>query len=335
LRWRRAAPYLSFVTMAAFAFGWIAVNFYSGGADTLPESRRYTLEFELFLLLAVVEWLRLAMRNHSGTVRACAIGSGAVLLLAGSGQALRYATQGWEQWRPRPKEDAVEYRVASWLAAQRPQGRVLASGGLRFRLNSWFELPQAGGGFESGLRNRTPVDLAYRIRTGKGVAPGQERATALRELQLLGVEYAVVHGRNSREYYRDFTNAAAVDGLPVAFRTEDDTVYRVAFASLARVVDGAGLEVTWHGTSALTVEGPVPPGKPVSLRINGDPGWSARQDGRLIPVEHDALGFLLLHPQPALAPISRRSCRPRAAGMVRRRASSARRTGAPSRPHRS
>jgi hypothetical protein len=39
-------------------------------------------------------------------------------------------------------------------------GRVMASGGMRFRLDSWFDIPQVGGGFETGLQDRIPVDLA-------------------------------------------------------------------------------------------------------------------------------------------------------------------------------
>jgi len=51
----------------------------------------------------------------------------------------------------------VEYRLAEWIAQHPPEGRVFASGGLRFRLNSWFDIPQVGGGFETGLQNRFPV----------------------------------------------------------------------------------------------------------------------------------------------------------------------------------
>ena len=45
------------------------------------------------------------------------------------------------------------YRLARWIADRNPTGRVFAFGGLCFRLNSWFNIPQVEAGvFESGLR---------------------------------------------------------------------------------------------------------------------------------------------------------------------------------------
>jgi hypothetical protein len=35
-------------------------------------------------------------------------------------------------------------------------------------------------------------------------------------------------------------------------------------------------------------------GQAVSVKVNYDPGWRAEQDGRPIPIERDALGFILL-----------------------------------------
>ena len=84
------------------------------------------------------------------------MGQGGVMLLVGSPQFWADATQGWHAWTPTPPEATVEYQLAQWIAQRPPQGRVFASGGLRFRLNSWFDIPQVGGGFETGLQNRDP-----------------------------------------------------------------------------------------------------------------------------------------------------------------------------------
>ena len=66
LRLRRlgASFYFCFVTLCAFTFGWFATAYYVYGVDTIPESRRYALEFELFLILAVAEALRLALAQQ-------------------------------------------------------------------------------------------------------------------------------------------------------------------------------------------------------------------------------------------------------------------------------
>lgn len=275
--------YLWFVTLASLGFAWVVLWFYWGGLNTIPESRRYTLEFEMFLMLACFGWLRLALRASIEPLRYFAIYIVFAVFLSGWGQFRQYATQGFAARRPVPRESTIEYRLARELARLQPRGRVFASGGLRFRLNSWLDIPQVGGGFESGLTNRRPLDLAYRIRTGRDPVAA---------LTALGAEYVVVNGPRSREYYRDFRNPRQFDGaLEVAWRDEDDTIYRVPFTSLAD-----GMAVSWRGASELWLEGAA--ASSVSVKINYDPGWRAEQDGRPIGLERDAAGFLVLHPHP-------------------------------------
>jgi hypothetical protein len=327
--WCRGSFYFCFVTLGTFAFGWIASAFYLYGVDVIPESRRYAIEFELFLALALAEGLRLALRSPNGTVRMCAVGTGAVLLLVGAPQLWAEATQGWRPWLPSPPQDTVEYRLGQWIDRHPPQGRVFASGGLRFRLNSWFDLAQVGGGFETGLRNRIPLDLTYRVRAASNLWPGHENEDTLLELKALGAEYVVVHGPKSREYYRDFVRPERVTGnLPVAWQAEDDTIYRLPSQPLAHLVrpeelpgsdvrdhpqslvryvaameDRARpvLSAQWTDTSTFLITGPAPPGELVSVQINADPGWRANQDGQPIPIAQDRLGFITLNPSPSAA----------------------------------
>ena len=215
------------------------------------------------------------------------------------------------------------------MAQHPPQRRVFVSGGLRFRLNSWFDVPQVGGGFETGLPNRIPVDLAYRIRAAANLRPGHEAEDTLLELKALGAEYAVIHGPKSREYYRDFVRPERVAGsLPAVYRIEDDAIYALPARPLAHLVtpdelpesDVRGhsqalaryvaaiedtsrpaLGVEWADTSRLVVTGPVSPGKWISVQVNADPGWHATQDEHDIAIENDHLGFVVLHPEPAAA----------------------------------
>lgn len=327
-RWRRGSFYFCFVTLGAFAFGWIATAFYVYGLDTIPESRRYAVEFELFAALAVAEALRLAMRSPNQTTRMCAMGTAGVVLLVGSPQLWAYATQGWNRWRPSPRETTVEYRLARWIAEHPPQGRVVASGGLRFRLNSWFDIPQSGGGFETGLRNRVPWDLAYHVRTGADLRPGREAPDTLLELAALDAQYVVVHGPQSQEYYRDYLHPERFAIMPAVYREGDDTIYALPARPLAHLVSpgelpasgapahpavlepyAAALEdasrpvlrTRWLDTDTLAVDGATPPGRLVQVQVNADPGWRATQDGREIPLEPDNLGFIVLYPSPAPA----------------------------------
>ena len=304
----RGSFYFCMVTMGAFVFGWIATAFYVYGLDTIPESRRYAIEFELFAALAIAEALRLAMRSTNSTTRLCGIGAAAVMLLVGSPQLYAYATQGWS-WRPSPPEDTLEYRLGLWIAQHPPEGRVFASGGMRFRLNSWFDLQQVGGGFETGLQNRVPYDLSYDIRAGT------DAAKAIVELKALDAQYIVVHGPKSKEYYRDFQHPDRLAGLPAVYHIEDDTIYALPARPLAHFVTPqelgdlpryvAGMEdasrpslqTRWADASTLEVTGPAAPaGELISVQVNADPGWHALADGRKIPIQRDALGFMVLQP---------------------------------------
>ena len=318
--------YFCLVTLAALVYGWVCAIFSRFGLDTIPESRRYALEFEAFLLLAVVEAFRLAWRNKDATVRLCTTSTAVIMLSLGIRQAWPYVTQGWTPWKPMPKEQTIEYRIASWLAAQKPEGRIFASGGLRYRLNAWFDLPQAGGVWESGLRNRIPLGVTEEIRRGQFSAPGQRREDLLLELKEMGVQYVVVHGPKSREHYRDFPHPAEfANALPRVWQEEDDAIYAMPAPALAHLlhpaelppwhhprkllVYGAALDdtarprlqATWEDAATLRIEGSVPPGMLIEVQVTDDSGWTAMQDGREIPRRTDMLGYIVLEAAPAAA----------------------------------
>jgi hypothetical protein len=314
------SPYFCFVTLCAVAYGWLATAFYVFGLDTIPESRRYAIEFELFLALALVESFRLGMQNANQTLRLCAMGAAGVYLLSGAPVTVAYLALNNDTWMPVPVAETAEHRVAAFLAARQPQGRIFASGGLRFRLNAWYGLPQVGGGFESGLRNRMPVHLAYQIRTCKAIPPERETSDPLLMLKALGVEYLVVHGPKSKEYYRDYYRPQRMDGvLPVLYRENDDTVYALPAHGIAHLIapeerpggdaqnhaaalakyvaarDDASrpaLRTAWTDPSTLVVEGEVPEGRLVAVQANWDPGWKVEQDGRTLEAQPDDLGFM-------------------------------------------
>ena len=312
--------YYCLAALGAFTFGWIATGYYVYGTDTIPESRRYALEFELFLVLALIETLRRAHANQNETVRLCAKAVAGVLLLAGAPQLWAYATQGWTVWKPAPPETTVEYRIAKWLSDHGVQGRVFASGGLRFRLNSWFDLPQVGGGFESGLRTRVPVDLAYQVRTGHDLHSTDDM---LLRLKAMAVEYVVLHGPKSKEYYRDYSATERLAALPVVYREGDDAVYALPPRPLAHLTTReelpskkedlaryvAAIEdparpvlcAQWAGMSNLVIAGPVPDARLIAVQVNDDPGWRATQNGSAIAIEEDKLGFMVLHANPSAA----------------------------------
>ena len=319
-----------FVALNTFGFGWVVLWFYNRGINTLPESRRYALEFELFFVLLIFEYFRLTLRRPRPVAIFCTVILAFFLVTAGWAQVGRYTTQGFGRRNPVPVEQTIEHRLAAKLASLKPRGRVYASGGLRFRLNAWFEIPQVGGGFESGLRNRTPVVLAHQVRTGLNSTPGQETADAILALRTMGVEYIVVHGTKSREHYRDFSNPLKFDGvLELVHREEDDSIYRVPYRSLAHLVrweerlewprasklprlspyvaamddpSRSPLATEWIGNNQLRISGRVDPEMLVAVPVSYDAGWRATQGDHEVEILRDSLGFLMLRAEPVSSP---------------------------------
>jgi hypothetical protein len=331
LMWRaRADSFLQFTSFGFATFLWIAGGFYLYQRDTIPESRRYSLEFELFLFLAVFAWLYTAWRSKEWVDKAC-VGL-ALVALAGAcvPQAQKTFARSYEKWGITDREKSLEYRLAKWLNEAKPKGRVFASGGLRFRLNAWFPLAQVGGTFESGLRERQAVTVFYQVRTGAASQPGEaESLDAIWELTAMGTEYVVIHGTGSEEYYKDFKNPLKLmNYAPVVYRLgEHDWVHQLPFRSMAFLVRPDELPVNFYKEalpvfyaaqtnparatlrfveetpSRYLIEGPVEQGFEVSVLMNYDPGWRARQGGREVVVARNNLGLMQLRPAAGGEPI--------------------------------
>lgn len=315
LRWEF---FPTFLWLGIWTFGYPVVIFYAHNVDTIPESRRYALELTFFFFAAITEFLRWAITGRNRVRQFCGLCAAVALLTSGYAQFRQLFTQPYSQWKPIPPQSTEEYQIAQWISGQNPKGRVLASGGLRFRLNSWFDLQQVGGAFESGLRNRHPVHFAYQIRTGFGSRPDREAAESLLQMKALGVEYVVVHGPESEEHYRDYRNPMKFEGvLEKPWSRGQSWVYRVPFTSLAHLVrpdeeplyahrdsigkyvgaieDAArpGLTFRWIDARTFEVTGPIPDGYEVVAAITHDDGWKASQDGVPVELASNKLNFLV------------------------------------------
>jgi hypothetical protein len=320
----RGRYYLCFLLLCTWGFGLVACAHYLLGEGPIPESRRYLLEAELFLFLLLFELLRQAMRCLV-PVRAAAIGLALFLVSDGGRPAVVYVRHASERLRPLPREQSAEYQTAKRLYDLNPAGRVFVSGGTRFRLNSWFDLPQTGGTFESGLRNRSMVRMQYQVVSGEGSAPEDQGRDAVDLLQLMGVEYAAVHMPGSREHYRDVKPPDKFDGVVERVQDGEDRIYRIPFAGFANLVrpdelprrlpvgedldfarpylsamfdlERPALNAEWHGPNRIVIRGTVPEGMWVTVRVAYDEGWRAWQGGEPIPVSEDTMEYLLLHPR--------------------------------------
>jgi hypothetical protein len=329
VRWRPSAHFPAMVALSFAGFFLVVGGYYWRGTDTIPESRRYVLEAEFYFFAALAVAGPWIMSHRWRVVRDAAMVALGLSLRWWAMQPVDYVARGWALLRPHPRQQSIEYRTASQLDSRGPKGRVFVGGGTRFRVNSWYLIPQVGGTFESGLRNRTALTFQYCIRTGFGSVPERRAANTLLFLRTAGVEYVAVHGPASEEHWRDFADPTRIDTtLERVWQEGDNQIYRVPFAGWAHLVGPAEypqgrvlnenarvleplvaamddparrLETAWQGVSRLSIQGAIPDGLLVSTRVAHDEGWRATQDGRPLPVEADAMGFVMLRPAPSSA----------------------------------
>ncbi len=319
--------YLCYVLSCLFAFGSMVTAFYAYNINTIPESRRYALEYEFFLILAFVETVRVAVNSNRQGLRLAAVFVMMAGLLYVTPTTWGYIYNQWSKWTTASKEQTVEFDMARRLDAIPQAGRVFVSGGTRFYLNSWFDEPQIGGVFETGLHNRIPVDMIYQIRTDLLSKPGEEAENTILQLRAMAVELAVIHGPKSAEYYRDFKFPNKLEGLlPSTPIGNDDFIYQLPSSPLAMLVKDSELpkqsprqgrmkilsdyvkamddpsrpKLTWKwlDNNHLRVQGDIPDQYRLALAVNHDSGWAAVQGTRALPVFNNQLGFITLHPAP-------------------------------------
>ena len=319
--------YYCYILSCLFAFGLMVSSFYAYNINTIPESRRYALEYELFIILAFVETGRVAVHSGSRWLRWPTLFAMLVTLLFITPNTWNFLYHQWSKWTPSPKEQTVEFDMARRLDAIPQTGRVFVSGGTRFYLNSWFDEPQIGGVFETGLHNRVPVDMVYQIRTDLLSKPGEEAENTILQLRAMAVDLAVIHGPKSAEYYRDFKFPNKLEGLlPSTPIGNDDFIYQLPSSPLALLVKDSELpkqspsqgrmevlsdyvkamddpsrpKLTWKwlDNNHLQIQGDIPEDYRLALAVNHDAGWAAVQGTRAIPVFTNQLGFITLHPTP-------------------------------------
>ncbi len=326
IRWllRRAPPYLTFLALSSFFFGYLTLAAYWFSLYMIPQPHRYVPEFELFLMLLVCEALRLIPR------RRLALSLALVLAVATLVQARRYLVGSHRMLEPARVAEWPEYRLARWLGANVAEGaRVYIIGSEGMSLNQWVDVGQAKGWFDPGVREQKLLDLTSQISSSQNTPPGRDGAIAIDLLKTLGTRYVVVHLPGGRLAYQDFPRPGKFEGLlPAVYRLDSDAVvYEVPGARTAHLVNPEELpwkppdtaldfdplrgflaaaadptrpevDTRWLSPNDLEVRGEFPPGRLLSLRVSHAEGWRAWQGAVRIPVERDHLGFLVVRPGP-------------------------------------
>jgi hypothetical protein len=125
-----------FLAICSFGFSWVVVGFYRFGYNTLPESRRYEMEFELFAILVGMEIVRQAIQHRWILAQAAGLILLATACILGADQIRRYAATAYQPLHPIPSGQTAEVRTVEALSGLRPEGRVAVSGGTRYRMHS-------------------------------------------------------------------------------------------------------------------------------------------------------------------------------------------------------
>jgi hypothetical protein len=222
--------------------------------------------------------------------------------------------------RPVDARAGIEYRLARWIEENAPPGRVMVPGSIAQWFNVFTDRWQLSGASYSTTPNWRQQEAMTRVLTC-GSPP--EVGKAVLWLKAFGVQAATVCGRRSSEFWKG-NSSTKFDGLlPVLWRGEDTTVYRVPqrSASLAHVVPRADLDelpryvaaledeslpiagMQWHGNRSATIDAVVGEGQVISVQTGYHRGWRARANGRRCETWRDGLGFL------AIAPGCRGPCR--------------------------
>jgi hypothetical protein len=139
------------------------------------------------------------------------------------------------------------------------------------------------------------------------------------------VHAIAVGGRNSREFYKPYTNPERFAGLEQLWRNGDDVIYRVPqradtlawvmqpedlvrtpieYANdlkplqpyLAALDRATAAEWKWDGWNRAAAEAEFSPGQILSVQISHHPGWEARVNGKRGRIGKDELGLMYVEP---------------------------------------
>jgi hypothetical protein len=279
------------------------------------EPSRLTPELDFAMLLLAVEGVRWLWSRVGWRVRPAII-AGVFLCFLPARDYLVHAHHIIV--RDGNYQNRIEYQLTKWIAEHMPDSRNLATGSVRFWYDGWFNLAQIGGGSEQGMMNYASYEAQWQI-TGEANA---EQSTLW--MQALAGDGIIVHFKNSRELYHDYTKPEKFAGhLAVIYDDgEGNVIYRVPrrFPDRARVVETARLRplpsivknadalrpyvaaiesgpdsqahVTREGTDAMRIRAALKPGESLVVQETWDSAWRAYAGGHALEVRKDPVGYM-------------------------------------------
>jgi len=320
---RRAAErHMRFFVLFAFAASSVPVMDAWLNRHFLPQPNRYTAEMEMGLALLgvpAIGWLRARLPRRIGIALAVFLTCVVAEHFPGLMHFFEQAT------RPVDVTQGIEYRVAKWVDANMAGQRVMVPGSIAQWFNVFSDTPQLSGASYSSTPTWTQQEAMKRILTS--VTP-QEVAEAVLWLKAFGTQAAAVAGPRSPEFWKGISSSKFDGRLPVLWRQQDTTIYRVPqrSTSLAHVIPAAAAgmrdangvlpvdelqkyvdalddpslplaEMRWEGYHRILIHAILKRGQVISVQTCYHRGWRAQAAGQRAAVRRDGLGFLVVEPQ--------------------------------------
>jgi hypothetical protein len=319
---RRSAPHwLRFFGLFAWAAASIPLIDAYLNRHFLPQPNRYHPEMEMGFAMLAVPAIAWASARVPRDIR---IALSVFLLLVAAEHAAGLRHFADEATRPVDMTQRIEYRIARWVDSHMPGERVMVPGSIAQWFNVFSATPQLSGSSYSTTPNWTQQDAMKSILTS--LTP-EELKVAVLWAKAFGVQAVTACGRQSPEFWKGQSSTRFDDLLPVLWRQDDTTIYRVPqrSPSLAHVIpttavarrngaeslpleelrkyvkalDDASLplaEMRWDGFRSLSISANLAGGQAVSVQTCYHRGWHARANGVAARVERDGLGFLAIYP---------------------------------------
>ncbi len=314
---------LRFFVLFAYIASMIPLLEVFAGLHFLPQARRYQPEMAMGLALAFVFLARPIVESlpRSAKLITCI-----VLLSAAAWLVVNHRRDARLTVYPVDITRHIEYRVAKWVDLNMPGLRVMVPGSIAQWFNVFSDTPQLSGASYSTTPNPNQQAAMNNVLTSRGP---DEAAISVLWLKAFGVHAVTVCGPRSSEFWKPYSDPRKFEGLlPVAWREDDVTIYRVPqrSTSLARVIPEAAVpdpgsgpslplhelrkyvsalddpgmpeaSMHWKGSRRIHIETTVHEGQVVSLQTAYHRGWHAQANGLPAKVSRDGLGFLVVRPE--------------------------------------
>jgi hypothetical protein len=292
--------------------------------NLLPQPNRYRFEMEVALSLLAVFGARALLARAPQWLKIVLL---MVCLGVSARQVVFYRRFAKALIQPGNLQSTIEGLTTEWADQNLRGTRILMPGSIWQWANVFAPIQQFTGGSWSMAYNPVQQTGYYAVRYS-GETAEQDARISIAWLKAYGVGAACVSGPKSPEYWKPFLHPAKFEGLlPVLWRAEDTTIYRVPqrTASFAHVVpesavvrsapwyagDIAALErydaalddvslpladFEWEGRNRIHIRTSAGAGQVITIQVNYHPGWHARAGGRAVEIHKDGLGLMWLRP---------------------------------------